>query len=90
VAMAHRGCDPRPWSHRSWIFPRDPDFERKAARVLDLYEGRWQGTALSARDCVISADEKTSIGSQDQSFPPLLVAYEEGSLALNQGFDALQ
>ena len=33
----------RPWSHRSWIFPRDPDFERKAARVLDLYEGRWQG-----------------------------------------------
>jgi hypothetical protein len=33
----------RPWSHRSWIFPRDPDFERKASRVLDLYEGRWQG-----------------------------------------------
>jgi hypothetical protein len=51
----------RPWSHRSWIFPRDPDFERKAARVLELYEGRWQGTALSPRDCVISADEKTSI-----------------------------
>jgi hypothetical protein len=30
----------RPWSHRSWIFPRDPDFQCKAARVLDLYEGR--------------------------------------------------
>jgi hypothetical protein len=51
----------RPWSHRSWIFPRDPDFERKASRVLDLYEGRWQGGALSPRDCVISADEKTRI-----------------------------
>src|SRR5437016_4054642 len=51
----------RPWSHRSWIFPRDPDFERKASRVLDLYEGRWQGAALSARDCVVCADEKTSI-----------------------------
>jgi hypothetical protein len=51
----------RPWSHRSWIFPRDPDFERKAAGVLDLYEGRWQGAALSPRDCVVCADEKTSI-----------------------------
>jgi hypothetical protein len=51
----------RPWSHRSWIFPRDADFERKAARVLDLYGGRWQGAALSAQDCVLCADEKTSI-----------------------------
>jgi len=25
----------RPWTFRSWIFPRDPDFQRKAARVLD-------------------------------------------------------
>ena len=31
----------RPWYHRSWIFPRDPDFAEKAARILDLYEGRW-------------------------------------------------
>ena len=30
----------RPWRHRSWIFPRDPDFETKAARVLDLYARR--------------------------------------------------
>lgn len=51
----------RPWSHRSWIFPRDPDFERKASRVLDLYEGRWQGAALSPKDCIVCADEKTSI-----------------------------
>ena len=27
----------KPWQHRSWIFPRDPDFAAKAARVLDLY-----------------------------------------------------
>lgn len=26
----------RPWQHRSWIFPRDPDFAAKAGRVLDL------------------------------------------------------
>jgi hypothetical protein len=30
----------RPWAYRSWIFPRDPDFEPKAARVLDLYARR--------------------------------------------------
>ena len=28
----------KPWQHRSWIFPRDPDFAAKAARVLDLYD----------------------------------------------------
>jgi len=44
----------RPWQYRSWIFPTDPDFAEKAGRVLDLYEGRWEGkllhpaTALSA------------------------------------------
>jgi transposase len=27
----------KPWRYRSWIFPRDPDFAAKAARVLDLY-----------------------------------------------------
>ncbi len=26
----------RPWNYRSWIFPRDPDFREKTARVLDL------------------------------------------------------
>jgi transposase len=51
----------RPWSQRTWIFPRDPAFQEKANRVLDLYEGRWQGRPLTAEDCVISTDEKTSI-----------------------------
>jgi len=36
----------RPWTHRSWIFPRDPDFAQKASRVLDLYEGIWEGRPL--------------------------------------------
>ena len=49
----------RPWRQRSWIFPRDPDFEAKAGRVLDLYAGRWDGKTLGQRDYVISADEKT-------------------------------
>lgn len=51
----------KPWRHRSWIFPRDPDFSYKAGKVLDLYEGFWQGKPLGKRDYVISADEKTSI-----------------------------
>ncbi len=51
----------RPWYHRSWIFPRDPDFATKAGRVLDLYARQWQGKALQDDEFVISADEKTSI-----------------------------
>ena len=51
----------RPWCYRSWIWPRDPDFEQKAARVLDLYHGNWEGKPLSSHDFVISSDEKTSI-----------------------------
>ncbi len=51
----------RPWAHRSWIFPRDPEFEAKAARVLDLYAGTWEGKRLTSKDFVLSADEKTSI-----------------------------
>jgi hypothetical protein len=51
----------RPWRHRSWIFPRDPDFAAKAGRVLDLYAGRWQGRPLGDDELVICADEKPSI-----------------------------
>jgi hypothetical protein len=53
----------KPWTDRSWIFPRDPDFEPKAARVLDLYAGEWDGHPLKSDEFVISADEKTSIQS---------------------------
>jgi transposase len=51
----------RPWTRRSWIFPRDPHFAAKAGRVLDLYHRRWEGQPLSPQDYVLSADEKTQI-----------------------------
>jgi hypothetical protein len=51
----------RPFYHRSWIFPRDPDFAHKAGRVLDLYEGKWEGEPLGPEEYVVCADEKTSI-----------------------------
>jgi hypothetical protein len=51
----------RPWNYRSWIFPRDPDFAVKAGRVLDLYQGRWEGQRLEPGDYVVCADEKPSI-----------------------------
>ena len=51
----------RPWQHRCWIFPRDPDFETKAGRILDLYQRLWKGRKLATDEFVLSADEKTSI-----------------------------
>lgn len=51
----------KPWQHRSWIFPRDPDFAAKAERVLDLYERRWNGRRLRPDEYVISADEKSQL-----------------------------
>jgi len=44
----------RPWQHRSWIFPRDPNFAAKAGPILDLYHRVWEGshwapTNLSSR-----------------------------------------
>lgn len=61
----------RPWQHRSWIFPRDPNFQTKAERVLDLYQGLWEGQALGANDYVLSADEKTSIQARIRLHPTL-------------------
>jgi hypothetical protein len=59
----------RPWQHRSWIFPRDPQFESKAGRVLDLYQGCWQDQPLGSDEYVISADEKTSIQARVRIHP---------------------
>jgi hypothetical protein len=59
----------RPWYHRCWIFPRDPDFARKAGRVLDLYQRRWNGRPLADDEFVISADEKTSIQARRRLHP---------------------
>jgi hypothetical protein len=61
----------RPWQHRSWIFPRDVNFAEKAGRVLDLYQGYWQGQALGSDEFVISADEKTSIQARIRLHPSL-------------------
>jgi len=63
----------RPWQYRSWIFPRDPDFAAKAARVLDLYARQWEGAALQEDEFVLCADEKTSIQARDRrhaTLPP--------------------
>jgi hypothetical protein len=61
----------RPFYHRSWIFPRDPDFAHKAGRVLDLYEGNWEGEPLGPEEYVVSADEKTSIQARNRCHPTL-------------------
>jgi len=61
----------RPWQHRCWIFPRDPQFQFKAARILDLYERRWQGQPLRLDEFVISTDEKTSIQARLRIHPSL-------------------
>jgi hypothetical protein len=61
----------KPWQHRSWIFPRDPDFVVKAARVLDLYAGTWQGEPLGEGEFVVCADEKTSIQARCRCHPTL-------------------
>lgn len=50
-----------PWQYEHWIFPRAANSFEKAAVVLDLYEGYWQGERLDPFDRIISSDEKTSI-----------------------------
>jgi len=63
----------RPWQYRSWIFPADPEFAVKAGRILDLYQGRWDGELLEPGDMVVSADEKPSIqarGRIAETLPP--------------------
>ena len=64
----------RPWQHRSWIVPRDPDFGGKAGRILDLYARLWQGRPLGSSEFVISADEKSSIQARRRKQPTLPAA----------------
>lgn len=88
----------RPWRYQSWIFPRDPDFEAKAAVVLDLYQGFYQGEPLSESDRVLSVDAKPSIQARRRvhaTLPaapgrPVRVEHEyerHGALALLAGLD---
>ena len=59
----------KPWQHRSWISVRAPQFAAKAAQVLDLYAGTWDGRPLGASDYVLGADEKTSIQARFRCHP---------------------
>lgn len=68
----------RPWSYRSWIFPRDPRFREKAGPILDLYAGRWQGKLLHPGDFVVCADEKPSIQARARKHPTLPAIVGEG------------
>jgi hypothetical protein len=61
----------RPWQHRCWIFPRDPHFQVKAGRILDLYARCWQSKPLREDEFVVSTDEKTSIQARVRVHPSL-------------------
>jgi transposase len=88
----------KPWQYRSWISPRDPDFEAKAAVILDLYQGFYQGTRLGPRDRILSVDAKPSIQARGRCRPtvpaargkPVRVEHEyvrHGALALLAALD---
>ena len=88
----------KPWSYRSWIFPRAPQFSQKAGRVLDLYHRIWEGQPLGPYDYVISSDEKPSIQARKRCHPgrapaprhPQLVEFEyerRGALAYFAAWD---
>jgi len=59
----------KPWQYEYWIYPRDPDFARKATRIVDLYAGHWYGEPLGPKDHIISSDEKTSIQARLRCHP---------------------
>lgn len=59
----------KPWQFAYWKFPRCPDFGEKAAPVLDLYAGMWDGQPLGENEFVISTDEKTSIQARRRTHP---------------------
>jgi transposase len=68
----------KPWQFRSWIFPRDTQFEQKAGLVLDLYHGMWGNLPLGSDEYVISADEKTSIQARHRRHASLAPRPGEG------------
>ncbi len=88
----------KPWQYRSWIYPRAPDFEAKAAVILDLYQGYYQGKRLRPGDRILSFDAKPQIqarGRRHATLPaapgkPVRVEHEytrHGALALLAGMD---
>ena len=88
----------KPWQYQSWISPRDPCFEAKAAVILDLYQGYYQGTRLQPGDRILSVDAKPSIQARGRCRPtapaargkPARVEHEyvrHGALALLGALD---
>ena len=61
----------RPWYHRSWLHIKDPNFLEKASRILDLYQGIWEGVPLGKKDFVICADEKSQLQILAREFATL-------------------
>ena len=59
----------RPWFQEQWLFPRDPFLLQKAAPVLDLYQGQWQGEPLRPHDAILSADEITGLQALSRTHP---------------------
>ena len=88
----------KPWQYQSWIYPRDPDFAAKAAVILDLYQGLYQGEPLGPGDRIVSVDAKPSIQARTRCHPtsppgpgrPMRVEHEyqrTGALALLAALD---
>jgi transposase len=88
----------KPWQYRSWIYPRDPDFEAKAKVILDLYQGFYEGKRLRSGDRILSVDAKPSIQARGRCHPaapaapgkPVRVEHEyvrHGALALLAALD---
>jgi transposase len=88
----------KPWQYQSWISPRDPDFAAKAAVILDLYQGFYQGQRLAPGDRILSVDAKPSIQARGRCRPtvpagpgrPVRVEHEyvrHGALALLAALD---
>jgi transposase len=64
----------KPWQYQSWLSPRDPDFEAKAAVILDLYQGSYQGKLLQPGDRILSVDAKPSIQARGRCCPTVPAA----------------
>jgi DDE superfamily endonuclease len=60
-----------PWRHRSWIFPRDPQFAEKAGGILDVYAKTWEGRPLGPDEFGISADENPRLQARCRKYPTL-------------------
>ena len=88
----------KPWQYQSWISPRAPDFAARAAVILDLYQGFYQGRRLRPGDRILSVDAKPSIQARGRCRPtapagpgkPVRVEHEyvrHGALALLAALD---